>query len=233
MDDVGRTLQPGPTDGTAETRVPSRALRLIPPAARRSFVPFDPVQPALRAGENDLTRRAPGRPQATGEVIQIVGFVTNQTGRPLRSTLLEIWNANTWGRYAHVDDPAREPLDPHFVGHGRTLTDDRGSYEFATILPGSYLARPDIGRWRPRHIHFSIRGGAVRLVTQMYFPGDPWNELDPSFILLGEAQQRHIGQEAPGPQGHAPEQGVRQFRFDIIIGGANATYFEEEHADLP
>lgn len=219
--DRGRLMLPGPTDGAAERRVPSERLHLIPEAARRSFVPWVADLPGLKLGENDLTRIAPGRPQAEGEVIEISGHVLDEFGRPVRNTLVEVWNANKWGRYAHVKDPVRERLDPNFLGFGRTMTDEAGRYRFRTIMPGSYLARPDIDRWRPAHVHVSIRGGSARLIAQMYFAGDPHLARDPMFILLGEAQPRHFGNlVGQGSNGEA------LYRWDIVIGGRNTAYFE-------
>lgn len=222
-DGLSRQLLPGPTDNAAAARTPGNRLRLIPREARRSFVPLAPAQPGIRLGENDLTRIAPGRPRAQGEVILVAGRITDQRARPIRHTMLEIWNANKFGKYVHHDDHSDHKPDPNFLGIGRTVTDADGNYSFLTIKPGSYLARPDINRWRPSHIHFSIRGGTARLVTQMYFAGDPHNERDPGYILLGEAQKRHIGQELAAQRDDV----ARGFRFDIVIGGANANYFED------
>lgn len=217
----GRLMLPGPTDGAAERRVPSERLHLIPEAARQSFVPWLGDLPGLKLGENDLTRIAPGRPQAEGEVLEISGRVLDEFGRPVRHTLVEIWNANKWGRYTHVKDPVRERLDPNFLGCGRTMTDEAGRYRFRTIRPGSYLARPDIDRWRPAHVHVSVRGGSARLIAQMYFEGDPHLTRDPMFILLGEAQDRHFGR--PVGRGANDE---ALYHWDIVIGGRNTVYFE-------
>lgn len=219
----GRTLVIGPTDGTSERRTPISPLRLIPQEARESFVPYITNLPVPRVGENDLTRVAPGRPFAEGDRIEVTGRLLDERGRPIRRALVEIWNANKWGRYTHLHDPAREPLDPNFLGVGRTVTDDDGQYRFWTIEPGAYLARPDIGRWRPKHIHFSILGGSARLVTQMYFGGDQFLEKDPSFILLGDAQERHIGKKLSAPTDDL----TAAYQFDIVVGGRNATYFED------
>lgn len=220
---LGRKLKAGPTDGAAETRVPDSQLRLIPESARSTFVPYDPIQVSIKPGENDLTRIAPGRDVAEGEVIEITGRITDEYGKPIKQTLVEIWNANKWGRYTHIEDHTGYQLDPNFLGHGKTMTDDDGNYVFWTIYPGSYLARPDIGRWRPAHIHFSIRGGSARMITQMYFKGDKNLETDPMFIVLGEAAPRSIGVEYATQTNGAN----RGFKFDIIIGGANANYFEK------
>jgi protocatechuate 3,4-dioxygenase beta subunit len=219
---AGRFLERGPTDGAAEQRVPLAPLRPIPPAARRSFVPWFAVDPGLRAGENDLTRLRPGRPRAQGEAIEVSGRICDEDGRPLRDTLVELWNANRWGRYTHRHDPGAQPLDPHFLGHGRTLTDAHGHYLFRTIYPGAYLARPDIDRWRPSHLHLSILGGSARLITQMFFAGDPHLARDPAFILLHEGGERHFGRPLPPP---TPDI-ARAFRFDIVVGGRNSTYFQ-------
>lgn len=218
----GRRLQVGPTDRTSAARTPMQPLIPIPPAARRSFTPFIERLPGVRAGENDLTRIAPGRPRAEGDVLALSGRVMDQYGRPLRRTLIEIWNANKWGRYTHVDDPAREPLDPNFLGFGRCVTDDEGRYDFLTIRPAHYLARPDIGRWRPAHVHFSVRGGGARLITQMYFAGDEHLPRDPCFALLGDAAGRHVVDARPSS---APGADL-EARFDIVVGGRSASWFE-------
>lgn len=218
-----RVLAIGPTDRTSEERTPRLPLQSIPPSARRSFVPWLARVPGVQLGENDLTRVAPGRPRAQGELIEVSGRACDDVGRPLRHTLIEIWNANTHGRYAHKDDMHDYPLDPHFRGVGRTLTDEDGAYRFWTVKPGSYLARADIGRWRPSHVHFSVRGGAARLITQMYFAGDPYNAADPMRILMGDDFDRQIGRE------YAPQINdlARGFRFDIVVGGPNVSFFEK------
>jgi len=222
MESFGRKLEIGPTDNTSDQRTPRQPLRLIPEAARQSFIPYSRVQPGLRAGENDMTRIALDRPRALGEAIEVTGTVTDEFGRPQRGVLLEIWNANTFGRYAHVEDHSGLQLDPNFLGLGRVLTDGNGQYRFWTIDPGAYLARPDIGRWRPKHIHLSLRGGASRLITQMYFPDAPHNDSDPMRILMGDAFGRNVGE----PYELTEDGLVRGYRFDIVVGGRNPTYFE-------
>lgn len=219
----GRQYAIGPTDLTSEKRTPSQPLRLIPAKARASFVPFVERAPGLRAGENDLTRLAPGRPRAEGEVISLSGRLLDEQGRPQCGVLLEIWNANKWGRYTHVDDPGNNPLDPNFVGNGRTLTDETGAYRFLTINPAAYLARPDIDRWRPKHVHFSVIGGTSRMITQMYFPDDPLLAKDPCFHLLGAAGERHIAKIGPS----SVEDAIFDCRFDIVLGGRSVSWFEE------
>lgn len=176
----------------------------------------------LRAGWNDLTRRAPGQAPASGAPILIGGRLTNGFGRPLPATRIEIWNANRWGRYTHLYDPSDLPDDPNFAGIGRTMTDSQGRYRFLTVRPGSYLAEIGGTRHRPAHVHVAIRSGTARLVTQMYFADDPDLAQDPMFALLGDAGPRHIAQEFV-PQITAAERG---FRFDIAVGGPHPTFFE-------
>lgn len=218
----GRILGIGPTDNTSDQRTPRKRLHLIPEKARESFVPFISARAITRQGDDDMTRIAPGRPRAQGQPIEISGTVRNQNGTPVRGGLLEIWNANTFGRYTHIEDQSNLPLDPDFLGIGRVITDEAGEYRFWTISPGAYLARPDIGRWRPKHIHMSLSGGASRLITQMYFKGEKNNATDPMAILMGDAFVRNIGVEYDTPDDDV-DQG---YRFDIVVGGRNATFFE-------
>ncbi|MEJ8562111.1 hypothetical protein QTO30_13350 [Yoonia sp. GPGPB17] len=155
--------------------------------------------------------------------MEVTGTVRTESGAPVRGGLLEIWNANHFGRYRHIEDHSGLQLDDNFFGMGRVLTDDDGNYRFWTISPGAYLARPDIGRWRPKHIHISVSGGSSRLVTQMYFPDEPNNATDPMAILMGDGFKHNVGK----PYG-TPDQNVDEgFRFDIVVGGRNATFLNE------
>ena len=175
-------------DRESETRTPSQPLLVIPPEARDGFC-ATPVLPAVHPHEADLTRIAPGRPVASGLAIVVRGQVLDEDGRPVRRSLLEVWNANTHGRYSHaLDSSNNAPLDPYFYGFGRAMTDDDGVYQLQTIKPGAYIARPDIGWWRPPHVHFSILGGA-RLVTQMYFPNEPLNQQDFIHMTVPESER--------------------------------------------
>jgi len=211
---AGRTLPVVFNDRESESRTPANRLYRIPDVARDTFAPCPPAQ-SVRAGENDLTRLAPGRPRASGEAIAITGRILDEDLRPVRRTLVEVWNANTHGRYSHTRDAANDaPLDPNFYGFGRLLTDDDGRYVLRTIKPGAYIARQDIGWWRPPHVHFSVVGSGVRLVTQMYFPGEPLNEKDFIFMIVPEEERdRVIGRPAPDGTGD------RGFEFDIVIRG--------------
>jgi protocatechuate 3,4-dioxygenase, beta subunit len=175
--------------------------------------------------DNDLTVQHAGEP--LGERIIVSGRVLDSNGRPVPNTLIEIWQANSAGRYRHVHDQHPAPLDPNFSGAGRTLTDQNGAYRFVTIKPGSYPWFNHYNAWRPAHIHFSVFGNAfiTRLVTQMYFPGDPLFPYDPIFQSIPDekARQRLISKfdlETTQPQW------AKGFIFDIVLRGPEATPFE-------
>jgi protocatechuate 3,4-dioxygenase beta subunit len=217
----GRVLPVVLNDRESETRTPAEPLYLIPEAARDSFTPMRPLA-FMRPGEEDLTRIAPGRPQADGQPIVIFGRILDEDLRPVRQTLIEVWNANAQGRYSHLIDASRTtaPLDPHFYGFGRLLTDAEGYYRVRTIKPGAYVARTDIDWWRPPHVHFSIVGGGVRLVTQMYFPGEPLNLKDYIHLIIPEEERSRVIGKATEPRDGDP-----QFRFDIVVRGRYQTPF--------
>jgi len=212
-----RTLNVVFNDRESETRTPSQPLVVIPAEARDRYSAMPPV-PYVSAAEADLTQIAPGRPRAAGQAIVVVGRVLDEDGRPVRRTLLEVWNANTHGRYSHSGDTPRPeaPLDPNFYGFGRLMTDDDGSYRLKTIKPGAYLARSDIDWWRPPHVHFSIIGGGVRLVTQMYFPDEPLNAKDHIHMIIPEADRHRVIAVPVEPFA---------FRFDIVVRGCHQTLF--------
>lgn len=169
----------------------------------------------------DLTRQSSAPP--VGERIIVSGRVTDEDGRPVRGSLVEIWQCNAAGRYAHASDRHDAPLDPNFAGWGRTLTGEEGHYRFVTIRPGAYPWRNHHNAWRPAHIHFSLFGNlyAQRLITQMYFPGDPLLDLDPIFNSVpAGARQRLVS--AFDPALTLPEVALG-FRFDIVLRGRNST----------
>jgi len=222
MTQFGRQLGIGPTDNTSDQRTPRKPLHLIPKAARESFVPVVPARYAMRTHEWDMTRIAPGRPRCEGTPIEVTGMLRNENGTPIREALIEIWSANHHGRYRHVEDASGLQLDENFFGMGRVVTDDNGNYRFWTISPGAYLARPDIGRWRPKHIHLSVSGGSARLITQMYFPDEPNNASDPMAILMGDEFENNVGKPYETSDLDVDE----GYRFDIVVGGRNATFFE-------
>jgi protocatechuate 3,4-dioxygenase beta subunit len=133
--------------------------------------------------DHDLTKNARVNGEPLGERIVVTGQVKDENGHPMPHTLVEVWQANAAGRYIHMVDDHAAPLDPNFMGAGRCITDDKGNYRFYTVKPGAYPWQNHPNAWRPNHIHFSLLGPALatRLVTQMYFPGDPLLKLDPIF----------------------------------------------------
>ncbi|UDY23426.1 protocatechuate 3,4-dioxygenase subunit beta [Nocardioides sp. Kera G14] len=177
--------------------------------------------------EADLTIGAAG--EAIGERIVLSGRVTDGEGRPVRNQLVEIWQANAGGRYVHKRDQHPAPLDPNFTGAGRCLTDDEGNYRFTTIKPGPYPWRNHFNAWRPAHIHFSLFGTEFtqRLVTQMYFPGDPLFALDPIYqsITDPKARERLVATYDHGLTTHEWATG---YRWDIVLTGSNRTLLESE-----
>lgn len=177
--------------------------------------------------DNDLTKNAAKNGDPLGERIIVVGRVTDEAGRPVRNALLEIWQANAAGRYLHKRDQHDAPLDPNFYGSGRVLTDANGEYRFTTVKPGSYPWRNHDNAWRPPHIHFSIFGRDFlsRLVTQMYFPGDPLLALDPIYNSVPdeEARQRLVSKYAHDIT--QPEWALG-YRFDVVLCGSRETPFE-------
>ncbi|MBM7784181.1 protocatechuate 3,4-dioxygenase subunit beta [Tenggerimyces flavus] len=183
-----------------------------------------------RIGEpdHDLTRQCAAEP--IGQRIIVHGRVVDSTGRPVPSTLLEIWQANASGRYHHAIDTWPAPVDPNFTGVGRTLTDAEGRYEFVTIKPGAYPWRNHDNAWRPAHIHFSLFGRAFtqRLITQMYFPDDPLFSQDPIFNSVRDPKARQRMVSSYDHARTSPEWALA-FRFDLVLRGA--TPFEEDDDD--
>ncbi|MDQ2642397.1 MAG: protocatechuate 3,4-dioxygenase subunit beta [Myxococcota bacterium] len=173
----------------------------------------------------DLTRQHAGEP--LGERIVVGGLVLDELGKPLPSALVEIWQCNAAGRYLHEKDRHHAPLDPNFTGAGQILTDEHGRYRFVTIRPGAYPWRNHQNAWRPSHIHFSLFGAgfASRLVTQMYFPGDPLLAFDPIFNCVpDEGAKRRLIAEFDW-ESTTPEWALG-YRFDVVLRGSNATPLE-------
>jgi protocatechuate 3,4-dioxygenase beta subunit len=167
--------------------------------------------------DNDLTRQHAGEP--IGERIIVTGRILDSDGRPIRNTLVEVWQANSAGRYAHAGDQHPAPLDPNFTGAGRCITDDEGRYRFVTIKPGAYPWRNHPNAWRPAHIHFSVFGTAFtqRLVTQMYFPGDPLMPLDPILQSIPDEAARKRLVSSYAHDVTEPEWALG-YTFDIVLG---------------
>jgi protocatechuate 3,4-dioxygenase beta subunit len=186
------------------------------------------VGSALQLGDtdHDLTVQHSGEP--IGERIIVSGHVYDTEGKPLRDTLVEVWQANAAGRYAHKWDRWAAPLDPNFKGAGRCLTDSNGRYEFTTIRPGPYPWGNHYNAWRPAHIHFSLLGRAFaqRLVTQMYFPDDPFFPFDPIFHAVRDAGARQRMISTFNIHETRPNW-AQAFNWDIYLRGPASTPFEE------
>jgi protocatechuate 3,4-dioxygenase, beta subunit len=183
----------------------------------------------VTAADADLTIGHPGEP--LGERIIVTGRVVDSDGRPVPDTLVEVWQANAAGRYAHAVDDHAAPLDPNFAGAGRCVTDSLGRYRFVTIKPGAYPWRNHRNAWRPAHIHFSLFGRAFtqRLITQMYFPGDPLFDLDPIFNSIPDRGARERLIAAFDIDQTEPDWALG-YSWDIVLRGRAATVFEtEEH----
>ncbi len=176
--------------------------------------------------DHDLTRNARKNGEPIGERMILTGQVLDEGGRPVPNTLIELWQANACGRYVHKVDQHDAPLDPNFLGAGRCLTDAQGRYKFLTIKPGAYPWGNHRNAWRPNHIHLSLFGQhfASRLVTQMYFPGDPLLAYDPIFQgTPAKARERLIADFSLD----LTEEGFALgYQFDIVLRGANETPFE-------
>jgi protocatechuate 3,4-dioxygenase beta subunit len=184
----------------------------------------------VTADDADLTRRAGG--EAVGQRIVVSGRVLDSDGRAVPQTLVEIWQANAGGRYRHLRDQWPAPLDPHFDGLGRAVTDADGRYSFTTIRPGAYPWKNHHNAWRPAHIHFSLFGRAFtqRLVTQMYFPDDPLFFQDPIFGSIPDGPARSGVVSRYHHDATLPEWALG-FGFDIVLRGRGATFFETEDLD--
>jgi len=184
-------------------------------------------QDALGPLDDDLTRNARVNGEPLGERIIVTGRVLDEEARPQPGTLVEIWQANACGRYIHKGDQHDAPLDPNFFGAGRCVTDADGRYRFLTIKPGAYPWGNHHNAWRPNHIHFSLFGPAfaTRLVTQMYFPGDPLLDLDPIYQSApAGARERMVSRfsiEITEPVW------ALGYEFDLVLRGRGATPMEE------
>jgi protocatechuate 3,4-dioxygenase, beta subunit len=176
--------------------------------------------------DHDLTRQHAGEP--LGERIILGGRVLDGDGRPVRNTLVEVWQANSAGRYLHEVDQHPAPIDPNFTGAGRCVTDDEGRYRFITIRPGAYPWRNHPNAWRAAHIHMSVFGPAfaTRLVTQMYFPGDPLFFQDPIFHSVRDPRDRERLISSFDLDNTVPEWALA-YSFDIVLRGRESTPMED------
>ena len=210
-------------------RAPGRPLVPLPEEFHDLAGPVF-AEEAPEPGDADLTRQHDGEP--LGERIVVHGRVADEDGRPISGALLEVWQANAAGRYRHQVDDHPAPLDPNFSGGGRVLTDSEGRYRFVTIKPGAYPWGNHPNAWRPAHIHFSIFGRAFteRLVTQMYFPGDPLFPYDPIFNSVRDPHSRALLVSRFDLAETRPDWALA-FEWDIVLGrgGRHTTPIEGEH----
>lgn len=189
--------------------------------ARRTLTPeqiMGPFYPIIRPLDQDmdLTVVAGRTGRARGQIIHLTGRVLNGNGDPVSGAKIEIWQANTHGRYAHPSDINPAPLDPNFQGFATQVTDSEGRYRFKTIKPGAYPINPANPRnIRPPHIHFDVAGSQDRLLTQMYFPGEKLNDSDSLFNELGESKEAAIGKILPAPPDI--EAGSLVIGWDIVL----------------
>jgi len=205
-------------------RAPTKPLVAIPQTLSEITGPQFTTND-IGSAVTDLTRQHQQAPM--GERIIVAGRVLDEDALPVRRTLVELWQANAAGRYLHPLDQHDAPLDPNFTGFGNALTDDEGRYRFVTIKPGCYPWRNHNNAWRPAHIHFSLFGPAfaTRLVTQMYFPGDPLLASDPIFNCTADADARqrliaHFDWDTTIPET------ALGYQFDIILRGREQTPME-------
>ncbi|MFZ0583901.1 MAG: protocatechuate 3,4-dioxygenase subunit beta [Candidatus Acidiferrales bacterium] len=206
-------------------RAPTKPLIYLPHTLSEITGPtFGPEFVDVKAC--DLTRAGSG--EALGARIIVSGRVMDEDGRPVRNTLVEIWQANAAGRYLHANDQHNAPLDPNFTGEGHAMTDDEGRYRFLTIRPGEYPWGNHHNAWRPAHIHFSLFGPAfaTRLVTQMYFPGDPLLASDSVFNCTADEAARQKLISLFDWETTIPAQALG-YRFDVILSGREATPMEK------
>jgi protocatechuate 3,4-dioxygenase, beta subunit len=206
-------------------RAPTRPLVVLPHTLSERTGPVF-GQDAVGGNDQDLTAQHAGAP--LGERIVVSGRVLDEGGKPVGGALIEVWQANAAGRYLHKMDQHNAPIDPNFSGCGRTLTDAEGRYKFLSIKPGAYPWGNHHNAWRPAHIHFSIFGDGLlsRLVTQMYFPGDPLLAHDPIYNCIADekAKQRLIS--IFDWENTSPEFALG-YRFDIVLRGREATPMEK------
>ncbi len=222
------TVQPSklyPDYKSTVLRAPSKPLVMLKQTlAELSGPAFGDLE--LGEWDHDLTKNAVKNGEPLGERIVVHGKVLNENGQPIPDTLVEIWQANSSGRYVHKVDKHDAPLDPNFLGAGRCRTDKDGNYKFYSVKPGAYPWGNHPNAWRPNHIHFSLFGANItnRLVTQMYFPGDPLLAYDPIFKSVPE-RGRKLLISSFDLNVTEPDFALG-YRFDIILRGHSSTPFE-------
>ena len=209
-----------PSYGSTAARHPLRAPLKLPHTVTETTGPV--FSPRLFPPVDDLSV-VNGR-RALGERIIVRGRVVDENDRPVPRTMIEIWQANAAGRYDHPGDQHDAPLDPNVHGNGRVFTDDDGWYQFTSIKPGAYPWHNHPNAWRPNHIHYSLFGAGCgsRIITQMYFPGDPLLPLDPIFLAIPDAAARDRLISRFDLAITQPDWALG-YRFDIVLRGRLAT----------
>lgn len=214
-----------PSYASTRYRAPEQPMVPIPQSLSELTGPVYGHRPVLPSDADLTTNAGTGQP-ALGERVIVSGRVLDEGGRPVPDALIEVWQCNAAGRYAHQNDTHAAPLDPNFIGSGRVLTNADGEYRFTTIRPGAYPWRNHPNAWRPGHVHFSLFGPAfiTRLVTQMYFPGDPLLPLDPIYLAVPEhARSRLV---ASFDLALTEPEWALGYRFDIVLRGREPTPME-------
>jgi len=206
-------------------RAPTRPLIVLPHTLSERTGPVF-GQDMVRESDRDLTAQHAEEP--LGERIVVSGRLLDEGAKPVRGALIEVWQANAAGRYKHRMDQHHAPLDPNFSGFGRTLTDAEGRYKFISIKPGAYPWGNHANAWRPAHVHFSIFGAGLlsRLVTQMYFPGDPLLAYDPIYNCIPDEKAKQGLISMFDWENTSPEFALG-YRFDIVLRGRDATPMEK------
>jgi len=206
-------------------RAPTRPLIVLPHTLSERTGPVF-GQDMVRESDRDLTAQHAEEP--LGERIVVSGRLLDEGAKPVRGALIEVWQANAAGRYKHKMDQHHAPLDPNFSGFGRTLTDAEGRYKFISIKPGAYPWGNHANAWRPAHVHFSIFGAGLlsRLVTQMYFPGDPLLAYDPIYNCIPDEKAKQGLISMFDWENTSPEFALG-YRFDIVLRGRDATPMEK------
>ena len=205
-----------------ESRTPAKRVRVVTPS--QTIGPFFALG-LVADSDRDLACKTLGGARAQGTPIVVGGQLTDENGKPVRKALIEVWQANKWGKYEHPDDTTQAPLDPNFKGWGRMLTDNEGRYSFRSIKPGAY-PNPGYDNWlRPPHIHYSIFAAGLmqRLITQLYFPAEELNDIDPILNGVEDLEARAALIARRGPDG---ADGSQSYVFDIVLRGPKeGTFF--------
>ena len=223
-EDAGQPPALHPEYRSTVLRTPTQPPVEIPQTLTELTGPSDWAS-LMGGADADLTRQHAGAP--LGQRIIVCGRVLDEDRRPIPGTVVEVWQANAAGRYAHAKDQWDAPLDPNFTGAGRAISDAEGRYRFTTIRPGAYPWGNHDNAWRPAHIHFSVLGPAfaTRLVTQMYFPDDPLIDIDPIAGAVPEPSRRRL--VARFDLGTTEPSFALGYLFDIVLRGREATPFED------